>query len=261
MNTLSEIKWYVPSFYGDIRLEAKDKMTLLHAEALTPVEADALRKLRDEHTEPKLFDDIWAAKEAFNRAGIDGDIGSAYRSPAGPTEILLRAPVLKVERALTKLLKGERRIVRAVVYKTGPEPEVVAVEQAEKREDKPKAGASVAQPVRGCPIPDFETVNVRATRVLTEFLSPRQLADFERSQQFIVEGADTGRRYMLTSRNAGAAFQRAGRTSVRDLDRGMSLCVHDWSVPPAEELLAMLMCFKLRGGEIAMLELPEMVHA
>ena len=254
---LERIKWYVPSFYGDIRLEAKGKMTVLHAEALTPVEADALRKLRDEHTEPKLFDDIWAAREDFNRAGINWELGSAYRSPAGSTEIVLRASVLKVEKALTKLLKGERRIVRAVVFKTGAEPEVVPVEAAEKRKDEPKAGASVAQPVKGCPVPDFETVNVRATRVLKEFLSPVQLSDFERNQQFLATGADTGRRYLLTSRNAGAAFDRIGRTSVYDVDRRFPLCVHDWSVPAAEEILAMLICFRLRGGERAMLQMPE----
>jgi hypothetical protein len=259
MNALSEIKWYVPSFYGDIRLEAKDKMTVLHAEALTPLEADALRRMREAHSESGVLSEAWATVAEFAAAGISGCIGDPYRG-ANATQILLKAPVLKVERALTKLLKGDRRVVRAVVFKTGPEPEVVAVEEAAKREDKPKAGASVAQPFKGCPIPDFETVNVRATRVLKEFLSPRQLTDFERSQQFIVEGADTGRRYMLTSRNAGASFQRMGRSSVFDLDIRAPLCVHDWAVPPAEELLAMLMCFKLKGGETAMLQLPEMAH-
>jgi hypothetical protein len=96
--------WFIPSFYGDIRLEAKgEKQTLLHAEALTPSEADALRDLRDARSEERLFAKAWATRDEFNAAGIDGERGGPYRSVISHS-LLLKAPRPTVERELTKLL-------------------------------------------------------------------------------------------------------------------------------------------------------------
>jgi hypothetical protein len=105
---------------------------------------------------------------------------------------------------------------------------------------------TVAQPVIGCPAPDFDEAEVRATRVLEAFLSPEQLEDFREGQQFVVTGVDTGHRYLLTSRHAPKVrFRHQSFRSLFDLDDQIALCVHDWEVPAAEELLGLLIHLQL----------------
>jgi hypothetical protein len=64
------------------------------------------------------------------------------------------------------------------------------------------------------------------------------MEDFERYQRFVTVGGLSGRRYMLTSRHARSELSTYHRT-VYDLEADTPLCVHDWSVPAAEELLVM----------------------
>ena len=121
---------------------------------------------------------------------------------------------------------------------------------------KPVVAATVARPVLGCPAPDFDDAEVRATRVLSRFLDDDQLADFRAHQQFVVVGADTGHRYILTSRHCRSRLAERTRT-LYDLDENIPLCVHDWEVPAAEELLGLLLHLQIPGSETYVRRIPD----
>ena len=82
------------------------------------------------------------------------------------------------------------------------------------------------------------------------------MVDFERHQRFVVIGADTGHRYMLTSRHARDELAHYHRT-LFDLDEHIPLCVHDWQVPAAEELLSLCIHLQLPGCETYVRSIPD----
>jgi len=93
-------------------------------------------------------------------------------------------------------------------------------------------------PTRGCPAPDFRSAELKARVVLETFLTDEQREDFQRYNRFVSVGATTGHRYMITSRHARDELSQWQRT-LYDLDDRIPLCVHDWGVPAAEEMLAL----------------------
>jgi hypothetical protein len=236
--------------YGDVRLTAQGDSTEIEWENLSPSEKLALQTL----------------SQKFDLA-LNGDVG----------KVLVAKPVAKIEAVLAKAMKRGRKLLSAVVFKNGRIEEIHRTQDGDevKREpfrdaaltvdpytmspvvaseaivaSEPKAAVTVAQPTIGCPIPEFERAEVRATRVLREFLSGQQLADFERTQSFLVMGADSGHKYILTSRHAPAErLDRVGGRSVFDVDAGEAVCVHDWLVPAAEELLELKLFLEMPGRE------------
>lgn len=120
---------------------------------------------------------------------------------------------------------------------------------------KPAVAATVARPTRGCPAPDFELAEQRATDVMCAFLDPEQLADFKSEQAFLSVGADTGHRYIITSRHARSVLAHTTR-SLFDLDEQMPYCVHDWEVPAAEEMLALHAFLSVPGLESYLRAIP-----
>ena len=105
-------------------------------------------------------------------------------------KVTVSKPIDKVELAISKAMKRGRKLLSAVVFKNGRVEELHRGEtpyrdQPEKEKEgaeKPAAAVTVAAPMLGCPVPEFERADVRATRVLRAFLTPAQLADFERTQ-------------------------------------------------------------------------------
>jgi hypothetical protein len=235
---LHQVPWFLPSLYGDIRLTAQGSSTEVEWEDLSPTEREALAALS------KKFD-----------VGFDGDSG----------KLTLNKPIAKVEAVLAKAMKRGRKLLSAVVFKNGKIEELHRTEGGEspkQREpyrepaekpsaiEKVAAAVTVAAPTRGCPVPEFERAEVRATAVLRAFLSGQQLADFERTQSFLVTGGDTGRQYVLTSRQAPPErLAKVGGRSVFDVTAGMPVCVHDWVVPAAEELLELKLFLELPNRE------------
>jgi hypothetical protein len=259
--------WFLPSFHGDIRLEAegKTKCRLITTE-LTPSEKDAIGRL-----------EVLARKKEWIS-------GLGHLNLTGTSS--LSASIEKVAGTLGKLMKPGRTIISAVkftdgtmeeirtasppVQKTSGDPTTDPVEapqpyrtegdvllsekeweEKKKRrlpKKKPRAAVSTAAPVRGCPPPDFDQAEIRARRVLAEFLTVEQLADFQKHNKFISIGATTGNRFMITSRLARDQLTKYTRT-LYDLDRKMPLCVHDYEVPPAEEMLGLHILLQLPGWE------------
>lgn len=118
-----------------------------------------------------------------------------------------------------------------------------------------KAAATVATPVQGCPLPDFVRQEIRATKVLSEFLTREQLEDFLHHQSFVSRGVDTGHRYALISRHASR--EACSFRSVFDLEEQRAYCIHDWTVPAAEELLALHLHLQIPGMEVYMRGVPD----
>ncbi|HSX22887.1 MAG TPA: hypothetical protein VLE97_08960 [Gaiellaceae bacterium] len=185
--------------------------------------------------------------------------GSLYSS--GTLKSELAAPIAAVARAVAKAMKPNRKTISAVVFSggkmrelyDGDEPGALADPYRSSAKDgaeaEPKAAASVAAPTRGCPSPDFERAELRAKTVLETFLSPDQIEDFRRYNRFISVGSATGHRYMVTSRQAKDELSRYQRT-LYDLDEEFPLCVHDWSVPAAEEMLSLHVLLSLPRWEL-----------
>lgn len=249
--------WYLPSLYGDIRLESLDKeRTKLTLFGLSPQEKVAMTALIREAEKDRVLSGPWLPMMSHLL-----DLGSIREQT-----VELRAPISKVQKVLAKHLKPSREMVSVVKFADGKmvemtEQVIKEVEAAApaspttSTSDKPAAlvpavaAATVAEPYRGCPVPDFEQAEVRAQDVMRVFLTPEQIEDFERDQAFISVGADTGHRYVITSRHARGILSTRLR-SLFDLDENMPYCVHDWEVPAAEEMLALHLLLSVPGREM-----------
>lgn len=264
------LTWYLPSFYGDIRLEQlKKEQTKLTIVGLTPAERLAMTVLLREAEKERVVGPSW--NPAASRL-LDLD---SIREQS----LVLQAPISKVQKLLAKQLKPGRDQVTVVRFGAGKmqemsERQLEAIESqtasnsepstttdspklaATGTDDaKPAVAATVARPTRGCPAPDFELAEQRATDVMCAFLDPEQLADFKSEQAFLSVGADTGHRYIITSRHARSVLAHTTR-SLFDLDEQMPYCVHDWEVPAAEEMLALHAFLSVPGLESYLRAIP-----
>lgn len=272
---METFRWYLPSFYGDISLEQKTpQQTLVTIQGLSPTEKVAMAALIKRAQGARLRS-AWASVSDLERMNLQS---MAQQS------VTLNAPISEVQKILARALKPGRKQVSAVRFHDGQIEEITQATigliettgqsvppelpyrertpaEPEDKLDKPKpkkpaAAVTVAQPTVGCPAPDFEAAEIRATRVLSTFLDTQQRADFARYQRFVVTGIDSGHRYMLTSRQARDQLATYHRT-LFDLEEGSPLCVHDWDVPAAEELLALAIMLRLPGREQYVRAIPD----
>jgi len=275
----TDFVWYLPSMYGDVNLtrisEATTRLTIV---GLSPTEKEAVKALFARALKPGVIGQPWV-DSAQTLSAIDLDSEKEQ-------SIDLKAPMSRVQDFLQKKLKPHRKMVSAVRFTNGKMEQVTSAtlqtidsvvqtptsqdgaatttpagttpEKKTEPKPKPAAAVSVAQPVLGCPAPDFDDVEIRATNVLKAFLTPQQVADFERRQQFIAVGADTGHRYLITSRNSKHALGHASYRSLYDIDEQNAFCVHDWEVPAAEELLGLFVHVSIPGLETYVRNVPDM---
>lgn len=271
--------WFFPSAYGDIRLERVDKKkTKVIYFKLTSSEVAAMRELRKVSTGMRRR---WATKEDWE-AIQERDFQTGE---AAERVITLGGSITAIATLLKKHLNPTRDTVTVVRVGDGKieelrdaefDPDVekpdatLAGDAADPKADaaneesdqtalaktgtdavdkKPVKATTVKKPVVGCPAPSFSQIKLRATRVLRAFLTPQQIHDFNRRQRFVTTGADTGHRYMLTSRNAPDELKNFGARCVFDLDENRSYCVHDWEIPAEEELLSLHCLLSLPGHE------------
>jgi len=184
----------------------------------------------------------------------------------------------EIHGAATTVTSAATAMTTALALPAKTEKEIV---KTEKKKDSivkkvvVEVAATVAAPTIGCPAPDFGKSEVRARRVLLTFLDDRQKEDLQKTGRFVTKGQDTGRRYLLSLRDGPEGLMRTGGRGVYDLDASSSprcglnprdvsfhggpLCVHDWTVPPSEEVLAIHLMLSLPGRESLMRRLPEIL--
>jgi hypothetical protein len=240
-------QWFIPSWYGDIRLRVIDEAhTRVEVTKLSHAELAALHALKKRSLQGGIIRKKWATEKAWD--SMPNEAFAAGR--AATHHVNLKAPIGKIESFLTRQLRGASDTVSVMITDQGNLYEIKAADkavdtnvlpfrrEAEGAEEKAAAATTVRKPAIGCPAPNFEDTLIRATEVLKTFLTPEQIEDYERHQKFITIGGATGRRYLLTSRHA-LSTKYSGARTVYDVDEGRDLCVHDWGIPAPEELLTM----------------------
>lgn len=237
--------FYLPSFYGDVRLVSTGKKTcVVHVEQATYQEQQALAAVQN---------------VAVKKGWISPKISLLSRETA------VNAPIEKVAKLIAKALKPGKQLVSAVKFSNGKIEEVHEAsfeidELANARgkehappKPEPEKATTVAAPTRGCPEPDFPPARLRAREVLFAFLTEEQRRDFDRHNRFVTVGGTTGHRYMVSSRHA---LNRRFSRSLFDLDDDVTICTHDHDVPPEEEMHALNILVQLPGHEQWMRTLP-----
>lgn len=227
--------WFIPTFFGDFRLSMYKGKTKLKVTRATDLEKKQLCE--------------------FQAAAVSNHWVSETANFLGK-ETIINAPLPEVSIALATTLKPDRKLISAIKVSKDKLEEVTSLAQVtEIIKAQPDVPATtVAKPVRGCPPTEFDAAELKAREVLRNFLSLEQIRDFDRYNKFVAMGVDTGHRYMITSRQARdeiALYQR----SFYDLDERRALCAHDWTVPPAEEMLALFVCISTVGNELKLREL------
>lgn len=238
------MKWYLPSWNGDHRLETVKEGESCRLTVVNPTPDERLML------------------ERFLKKLKRKKIIEATEVPE--TELLIPAPIGKVAPLLVKEARPKRTTITAVRYEGGrleivegtdrsvvelgeridaaetkKEEAVTAVDvqqvDAQKVEEKPKVAASVKRPTMCCPqcIPGSVAP---ASEVLLEFLTPEQHESWAKQRVVEVHGHLSGHRYLVSHRHAPLA-QRWGRVCF-DVDDQNVLHFHDWEVPPEEEVLA-----------------------
>lgn len=251
---------YIPTFHGDVRLERVDgKQTRVIVAKATPLEAKALKEIAE-----------YAVKKGWLEKTGDAVVDEG--------SFMLKTDIATVQKRLAKALKPGREVITVVRFAGGKMEEIVeaptldvgmpttpsvglgapamaARVDAPTPEKRPVAAATVSRPTQGCPAPNFAKAELRANRCLEVFLTDEQRSDFRAHNQFVAHGAATGHRYLITSRlsknlaGGGVTAHPSFRT-LYDLDDETPFCVHDFEVPPAEEMLTMLLCLAVPHHEL-----------
>jgi len=227
------MKFYVPSWNGDFRLEASGK--------------DRARLVVHDPTphEQKIIAAFLTA--ARTKGWVSGTLDTdPYR---GSREFAIAAPLAKAAKILIKLTRPKKQTLTAVSFSDGKLSVVEGADDAavakieEKIEEaaatenpkKPAKAASVRRPTPCCPTCEVGAV-APASEVLLSFLSDEEHETWARERAIVVTGGITGHRYILAHRQSPIAAYNT--KMCFDLDDGEILHFHDNSVPPEEEVLA-----------------------
>jgi hypothetical protein len=195
------MKIYVPSYLGDISLEAMGEKSKIIYKNVTAGEKSGLEKFL------KIYHlDVAAAGESE----IPEEINKAHKK-------------------FIRIFKRGRPTINAVKLKDGK------IEIVQNFPKDAEAGVTMEKPPKGCPMPVWEKAELQAQEVLRVFLNPQQWADFEQHRSFVCHGNYTGHPYLLTSR-WNPLCQTMG--VLHSLAEHRRICAGMDTVPPAEELLA-----------------------
>lgn len=255
--------WYIPSFYGDISLTTVGKATTeVTWENLTKAEQTALESLVQYAQDKK-----WKMTGPDGNHLLEGQMpvfvakdGSAgpYRDHPGTGSLTIHKRLATIKNRLARRLKPGRELVDVVQFSSGKIVEHKTVEHPDKitpPAPKPKRGVTVAAPTVGCDVPKLARAEIKAREVLMAFLDEEQKADFTAHNRFMSRGAATGHRYIITSRHAKDRVARDVHGQLFDVTDDNPLCVHDYSVPAAEEMLALHLLLQLPEHEDRMRQL------
>lgn len=231
------MKWYVPSWTGDMRLlgAGEEKSVLVLTEP-TLREGEIVAKFLEIARKKK-----WTTKSFAE----DTPVSKLAENP-----IELDAHVSVTGAELVRIVTGQKRAsVTGVLHTNGkievtetidPALEEKVAEAAKEPPDKKKepAAATTKRPTPSCP--DCEPGAIGpASEVLLTFMDDQQHKDWAKHRVLEVEGGVTGHRYLVGHRHSKSA--QDWKRIVYDADNGGVMHFYDWSVPPEEEVLAALL--------------------
>ncbi len=166
----------------------------------------------------------------------------------GKTVLTVDATIVEAGRLLLgrkgrkSKLDGLLTVVRSIDGAIQSEHEPEASERALAKTDADKA-VTTRRPTLCCPYP-VEGPDVRASEVLAAFCTPSQWEEWERFGRLHCHGNLSGHRYRIAHRHSELAREQ-GKVGWDETDDIVVHC-YDWSVPPAEEALAIKLALEHR---------------
>lgn len=226
---LSRTIVYVPTQHGDVNIErCKDdpKRCVLTLCKLTADERGA----------------VGALFRKFKAVNPETGVRERLDLAQAKDVTVLDAPLEKVHALFVVKLHAGKNTITAVKLSNGQLAEVHAPEK------QIPTGESVTVPVPyvSCPPIAIEPREVQARGVLRRFMNPAQRRDFAMDGSCIVFGNVTGRRYRVYHQYSIAREREQCGYLVRDIDRKLTLCTHQAPMPPAEQMLSLLVTLGLR---------------
>lgn len=226
------MKFFIPSWNGDFRLESDGDKSRLIVHDPTPHEQRILGEF---------------VRHARSKGWIDNQ--EVTFSDKDRRELAIAASLAKASKALIKLTRPKKQTLTAVSFSDGKlsviegaDEEAVdkiaeTVEKAAANEDpaKPANAASVKRPTPCCPDCEVGAVTP-ASEVLLAFLNHEEHESWARERAIVVTGGLTGHRYVVAHRQSEIAAYNT--RMCFDLDDHQVVHFHDNSVPPEEEVLA-----------------------
>lgn len=223
------MKWYIPSWNGDLRLESDGDKTKLTIFKPTEHEKMVLKEMNE-----KFIAEGW----------FEGKLRGFW---GRGNEAIINAPIEKVGPIASAIMRPGDAVLTAIKYADGTLTTHVGTERLEEvaeaakdagekdEKKKPEAAATVKRPTPCCPHCIEDTIDP-ATEVLLTFLDDKQHESWVKHHFIVVQGNLSGHRYLLAHRNSEQA--RVQKKICWDLDDDLLVHFHDWSVPPEEEVLA-----------------------
>jgi hypothetical protein len=214
---------YVPSWYGDYRLEADGDAKCV----LAVTDPTAAEQVKLERFLLKCFSK--GLVKPF--AGITGN---------GETKIEIAASIIDAGKLLLGT-KNPRKGTLTAVKSVQGEVEAILAEEQPKLDDalaapEVKEAVTTRRPTLCCPAP-ISGPDIRASQVLQTFCTAQQWNDWQRQGFVRCYGNLSGHRYRVAHRHSELAKQQ-GKITWDETDDHV-IHAYDWSLPPAEEVLSL----------------------
>ena len=215
------MKIYFTTYWGDISIEVSKENReniFLKTTELSPDEKVIVKAILKEY-------------DIFPEKGIATQIFT-----------LEKRKIEDVHGIMKKLLKKDKPTLTAIKYKDG---KIECVEEI-KNDEEAETGVTVEKPHRGCPMPSVIEGEVRASIVLKEFLTEKQMSDFERYRQFVSIGGYSNKPYLITSRWCDKVVVVG---QLYDVVEKRVICANCMELLPSEEMLSLKLMIEFKERE------------
>lgn len=215
------MKIYFTTNWGDISIETdveNKENVLLKTTELSSNEKSIVKAILKEY-------------DIFPENGIDNQIFTLEKRKIGD-----------VHKIMKNFLKKDKPTLTAIKYKDG---KIECVEEI-KNDENAETGVTVEKPERGCPMPSVIEGEVRASIVLKEFLSEKQMTDFGRYRQFVSIGGYSSKPYLITSRWCDKVVKVGQLYNVVEK---RVICANCMELLPSEEMLSLKLMIEFKERE------------
>lgn len=216
------MKIYFTATYGDISIESnkESKSVVLKTTDLSEGEKNLLKEILKEYN---IFPEEGLENKSF---------------------VIDNKKVEDVYKFMKKKLKKDRPTLTAIKYADG---KIECIEELDKElTEKAETAAVVEKPRRGCPMPTVFKSEIRASAVLKEFLSNKQMTDFNKHLQFVSKGNWSEKPYLVTSRWNEKVTEYG---QLYDIVEKRVVCANCLEIPPSEEMLSLKLMIEFKEKE------------